>query len=140
MAETVQEATRAILYHSGVLKVPSLSSVKFKAKLSLLTSLNCSSDPSIQEINVVFNLSREMALKIKSIYQEVNHQQPKKSLINSTKRLVKENEKESWDGKLQTLQVQGSLLIQKRTPAADCGAESWMDYPKDSSLISWGQL
>ena len=43
------------------------------------------------------------------MYQKVNHQQPKKSLINATKRLIKEKEKENWDGKLQTLQVQGKF-------------------------------
>ena len=74
---------------------------------------------------------------IKTMYQKVNHQQPKKSLINATKRLVKEKEKENWDGNYKPYKYRESLLKQlhlRKRP--DCGAKSWMDYPKDSSLFS----
>ena len=51
----LRSATRAIIYHPSVMNIPSLGSVKVRAKLSLLASLSRSTDPAVMDMDRVLN-------------------------------------------------------------------------------------
>ena len=109
-----RNATQAIIFHPSVTKIPTLSSAQIKAKLCLLASLSLSTDPAILEINSIINdqqfLTRNfIPSEAHELFRSLDPLQPKKVLKNSIRKAIIEKEKQKWNEKLSTLQVQGKF-------------------------------
>ena len=94
---------QAIIYHPSILKTPLLSSLKMKAKLSLLVSLNHSMDPSLTEMKVILNdpalLSRNgISEECSGLFGMVDQRQPNKALKASIKKLRQQLRRRSRSG------------------------------------------
>ena len=107
-----KNATRATLYHPGVLGVPQLTDLKVKAKLSFLVAIDQSTDRLIQDLKPL--------LSVPNIIQGL-HIPPKcNSILNNAKESVatlagikkhckvqvKETATQHWNNHLSQLQVQ----------------------------------
>jgi len=92
-----RNATQAIIYQPSVVKTPSLTSMKIRAKLLLLVSLNHSMDPSLTELNTILNdpafLRRnDISDETSGLFEMVDQGQPDKALKAAIKKTVMEKE------------------------------------------------
>ena len=127
-----RSATWAIIYHPSVLKIPSLGSVKVRAKLSLLASLSRYTDPAVMDMDKVLNdpafLRRNhIDQGTQDLFQNADRGQPVKPLRNAIKKLTLEKERTKWNEKLQSLQV-----LQPWRKKQKSGPGLWMSYLKVS--------
>ena len=92
-----RNATQAIIYQPSVVKTPSLTSMKIRAKLLLLVSLNHSMDLSLTELNTILNdpafLRRnDISDETSGLFEMVDQGQPDKALKAAIKKTVMEKE------------------------------------------------
>ena len=109
-----RNATRAIIHHPSVINLPTISYQKNKAKLALLSTLTCSTDPAILELSSLIasqsylenvGITKEM----KSLHQMLDAGQGKKALKSAIRRHLLTEEKHTWNKKLQSLEVQSKF-------------------------------
>ena len=97
-----------------MINLPTISHQKNKAKLALLSTLTCSTDPAILELSSIIasqsylenvGITKEM----KSLHRMLDAGQGKKALKSAIQRHLLSEEKHTWNKKLQSLEVQSKF-------------------------------